>query len=80
MGIGKFFEALPREWPVDLHAAELDSISGRIAQLLHPNAKIHIMGYQDVLYPDGFFDASFSNVPFGNYGVADHKYLSLLHL
>ena len=56
---------------------ELDSISGRIATQLYPEATIHVRGFQDVALPDDYFDLTISNVPFSEVGVADPDYKGL---
>lgn len=53
---------------------EMDSLSGRIAKQLYPNANIQITGFEKTNYPDNFFDAVIGNVPFGDYKVNDSKY------
>lgn len=73
-GNGRFFSALPKELQAELYGVELDSLTGRLAQHIHPQANINIQGYQDAQYPDSFFDGIFSNIPFGNYSVADSRY------
>ena len=65
-GVGNFFGLLPEEMSkFKLYGVELDGISGRIAKLLYPNAKIHITGYEKAGFPDDFFDLAIGNVPFG---------------
>jgi len=75
-GIGNFFGMLPENLRgnVKLHGVEIDPITGTIAQLLYPNANIQIKGFQDIKYPDNFFDVVIGNVPFGNYPVYDNTY------
>lgn len=76
MGIGNFFNAMPTEMMdnSNLHGVEMDSISGRIARLLHPNAEIHIKGFEKTSLPDGFYDVVIGNIPFGSFKVYDKKY------
>ena len=75
MGIGNFFGVMPESMRGSkLYGVELDSISGRIAQQLYPDADIRITGYENSGYPDDFFDISIGNVPFGNYQVYDRRY------
>lgn len=75
MGIGNFFGAMPKKMrDSKLFGVELDSITGRIARQLYPNAEIQINGYENTNFPDNFFDLAVGNVPFGNYSVADRKY------
>ena len=75
-GIGNFFGMLPEnmERKSRLYGVELDSISGRIATRLYPNASIQIKGYEDAELPDNFYDVAIGNVPFGQYKVSDKKY------
>lgn len=63
MGIGNFFGCMPEELSDSrLYGVELDSISGRIAKLLCPNAGIEIKGFEDKDFPDNFFDVVIGNV------------------
>lgn len=74
MGIGNFFGLLPESMRgSNLYGVELDSISGRIAQKLYPNADIKIIGFEKTDRRD-FYDISIGNVPFGNYKVSDKPY------
>lgn len=75
MGIGNFFGMLPETMREShLYGVELDSLTGRIARLLYPKANITVDGYEKTAFPNDFFDAAVSNVPFGQYKVADKKY------
>ena len=76
MGVGNFFGMLPQDLSENtrLYGVELDSISGRIARKLYPNAKIQVCGYENSTLPDNFFDVAIGNVPFGNYKLSDKKY------
>lgn len=74
MGIGNFFSAIPENIEASLYGIELDSLTGRIAQQLYPDANIQIMGFEKSAFPDNSFDVVIGNVPFGNYGVLDSKY------
>ena len=74
MGIGNFFGMLPPEMQSSqLYGVELDSITGRIAQKLYPNAEIKVAGFETTDRRD-FYDLAVGNVPFGNYKVADKPY------
>ncbi len=74
-GIGNFFGLLPEEISGSmLYGVELDSVSGRIAKLLYPNADIHVTGYEKTHFPENSFDLAIGNVPFGQYQVNDSKY------
>ncbi len=75
MGVGNFFGSMPAPLQRSkLYGVELDSISGRIAKLLYPNANISITGFEQTSYPDNFFDVVVGNVPFGDYKLHDPKY------
>ena len=74
-GIGNFFGCLPDSMSKSkLYGVEIDSISGRIARLLYPKAKIYVCGYENTDFPSNFFDIVVGNVPFGQYKVNDQKY------
>ena len=74
MGVGNFFGMLPEEMRNSrLYGVELDSISGRIAQQLYPNANITVAGFETTDRRD-FYDVAVGNVPFGQYQVNDRAY------
>ena len=74
-GVGNFFGMLPESMGESkLYGVELDSITGRIARQLYPNARIEVNGFEKTQYPDGVFDLAIGNVPFGNYRVSDRPY------
>lgn len=74
MGVGNFFGMLPPEMQRSkLYGVELDSITGRIAQKLYPNAEIKVAGFETTDRRD-FYDLAVGNVPFGNYKVNDKPY------
>ena len=74
-GIGNFFGCIPESMAKSkLYGVELDSITGRIAKLLYPKAKISIRGYEKTNFPKNFFDLIIGNVPFGKYQVNDPEY------
>ena len=75
MGVGNFFGMLPESMAnSQLTGVELDSISGRIARKLYPNADIKIIGYENTKFADNFFDLAVGNVPFGDYSLHDKRY------
>ncbi len=75
MGVGNFFGMLPESMKdSQLTGVELDSISGRIARKLYPNADIKITGYENTKFADNFFDLAVGNVPFGDYSLHDRRY------
>lgn len=74
-GIGNFFGCLPENMSESkLYGVELDSLTGRIAKQLYPNASITIDAFEKTNFPDDIFDVVVGNVPFGNYQVADKRY------
>nr|WP_264472682.1 DEAD/DEAH box helicase family protein [Coprococcus catus] len=75
MGVGNFFGMIPENLNQSkLYGVELDSISGRIAKMLYPDANIQIKGFEKTDYPNDFFDVAIGNVPFGAYKVNDRQY------
>lgn len=76
MGIGNFYSEMPADMEnkSSLYGVEIDSISGRIAKLLHPNCNVQISGVEKAELPDNFFDCIIGNVPFGEYKVFDKKF------
>ena len=74
MGVGNFFGLLPESMANSrLYGVELDSITGRIAKQLYPEANITVAGFETTNRP-GFFDLAVGNVPFGQYQVHDPEY------
>ena len=74
MGVGNFFGLLPESMAGSrLYGVELDSITGRIARQLYPEADITVAGFETTDRRD-FFDLAVGNVPFGNYQVNDKAY------
>ena len=77
MGVGNFFGMLPDSMANSrLYGVELDSITGRIAQKLYPQADITVAGFETTDRRD-FYDLAVGNVPFGNYKVNDKAYNKL---
>lgn len=75
VGVGHFFGAMPDSISESrLYGVEKDGISGRIAKLLYPKAKIKICGFEDTVFPDNFFDVAVGNIPFGDFKLYDKKY------
>lgn len=76
LGTGNFFGSMPEEMRNNskLSGVELDSITGRIANLLYPSANIQIKGYENTTFENNSFDIAVSNVPFGSYKVNDKDY------
>ena len=77
MGVGNFFGMLPESMQGSrLYGVELDSITGRIARQLYPEANITVAGFETTSQRD-FYDLAVGNVPFGNYKVNDKAYNNL---
>ena len=77
MGVGNFFGMLPDSMADSrLYGVELDSITGRIAQKLYPQADITVAGFETTDRRD-FYDLAVGNVPFGQYKVSDKAYNKL---
>ena len=77
MGVGNFFGMLPDSMADSrLYGVELDSITGRIAKMLYPQADITVAGFETTDRRD-FYDLAVGNVPFGNYKVNDKAYNKL---
>ena len=76
MGVGNFFAKMPDDIrdSSKLYGVELDSISGRIAQLLNPEDRIQITGFEKTRFNNNSFDVVIGNVPFGDYRVSDKAY------
>ena len=77
MGVGNFFGMLPDSMQSSrLYGVELDSITGRIAKKLYPQADITVAGFETTDRRD-FYDLAVGNVPFGQYKVNDKAYNKL---
>ena len=77
MGVGNFFGMLPDSMADSrLYGVELDSITGRIAKMLYPQADITVAGFETTNRRD-FYDLAVGNVPFGQYKVNDKAYNKL---
>ena len=77
MGAGNFFGMLPTSMADSrLYGVELDSITGRIAKKLYPQADITVAGFETTDRRD-FYDLAVGNVPFGQYRVNDKAYNKL---
>lgn len=75
-GIGNFLGKMPEKISEksQITAVEKDSISGRIAKALYPNADVNISGFEDTIYPDNIFDVAVGNIPFGDFKLSDRNY------
>ena len=77
LGVGNFFGMLPDSMADSrLYGVELDSITGRIAKMLYPQADITVAGFETTDRRD-FYDLAVGNVPFGNYKINDKAYSKL---
>ena len=77
MGVGNFVGMLPDTMQDSrLYGVELDSITGRIAKKLYPQADITVAGFETTDRRD-FYDLAVGNVPFGQYKVNDKAYNKL---
>ena len=75
MGTGRFLGNLPESMQSSkFYGVELDSISGRIASKLYPNANIQIKGFEETTFSNNLFDIAIGNVPFGEYKISDREY------
>ena len=80
-GVGHFIGAMPPELfaKSKVVTVEMDTLTGRILNQLYQGTGNHISPYQDLPLPKNYFDLAISNVPFGNFGVADAEFLSRPH-
>lgn len=77
VGIGNFIGAMPADMRSNVRVMtgiEIDSITGRIAKLLYPNADIRVQGFEKAKLPTGYYDVAISNVPFGQIAINDSRY------
>lgn len=75
MGIGNFFGRMPEVMQANsqLYGVEIDSLSGRIAHALYPDADISIQGFEKNHFQNGSFDVAVGNVPFGELGFREEN-------
>ncbi|MBC8560781.1 GNAT family N-acetyltransferase [Clostridiaceae bacterium NSJ-33] len=74
-GTGNFFSVLPESlYGTKLYGTEIDSITGRIARLLYPEADIQVKGFESAQYEDNSFDVCIGNIPFNSIKVYDYRY------
>lgn len=75
-GVGNFLGKMPSEMAehTNIYGVEIDSISGRIAKQLYPDADIQITGFERTHFQNGSFDAAVGNVPFGDLNFPDKQY------
>lgn len=75
-GVGNFLGKMPSEMAehTNIYGVEIDSISGRIAKHLYPDADIQITGFESTHFQNGSFDTAVGNVPFGDLNFPDKQY------
>ena len=74
-GVGNFIGNMPSEIQGSkVYGVEKDSLSGRIARELYPEANIQIKGFEETNFSNNFFDLVIGNVPFGDFKVNDREY------
>lgn len=75
-GVGNFLGKMPSEMAehTNIYGVEIDSISGRIAKQLYPDADIQITGFESTHFQNGSFDVAVGNVPFGDLNFPDKQY------
>ena len=76
MGVGNFVGKMPSEMAENIHVygVEIDSISGRIAKQLYPDADIQVTGFEHTNFQNSSFDVAVGNVPFGDLNFPDKQY------
>ena len=72
-GIGNFIGMIPGS-NTRVTGIELDSLTGRIAQKLYPQAQIQVCGFEHSKLKENSFDVAVGNVPFGDIHLYDKKY------
>ena len=73
-GVGNFIGMIPENMNAKVSGVELDSLTGRMAQKIYPNADIQVCGFENAKLKDNTFDVAVGNVPFGDFKVYDKKY------
>lgn len=73
-GVGNFIGMIPEDMQAKVTGIELDSLTGRIAKKLYPEAQIQICGFENSNLKSESFDVAVGNVPFGDIRVYDKKY------
>ena len=81
MGIGNFFGRMPQEMQEHskLFGVEIDSLTGRIAKQLYPEAHIDIKGFEKTSFKNGSFDVAVGNIPFGDFSLQYDKQSLKIH-
>src|SRR6267142_2235000 len=76
-GIGNFLALAPA--PMRFIGVELDTLSGRIARVLHPSHDIRIENFRDTRLPENRIDTVIGNVPFADLRLDYHGTRLALH-
>lgn len=71
-GSGTFIGLAPDG--TDMVGVELDSTTAALSKYLYPDAQIRNESFADTTVPDGAFDATVGNVPFGNFALVDRDH------
>ena len=81
MGIGNFFGRMPQEMQEHskLFGVEIDSLTGRIAKQLYPQAHIDIKGFEKTQFKNNSFDVAIGNIPFGDFSLQYDKQSLKIH-
>lgn len=81
MGIGNFFGRMPQEMQEQskLFGVEIDSLTGRIAKQLYPEAHIDIKGFEKTSFKNSSFDVAIGNIPFGDFSLQYDKQSLKIH-
>ena len=81
MGIGNFFGRMPQEIQEHskLFGVEIDSLTGRIAKQLYPEAHIDVKGFEKTSFKNGSFDVAVGNIPFGDFSLQYDKQSLKIH-
>ncbi len=75
-GQGAFVDSFLQRYPgAETLAFEKDLLTGKILAALHPSISTEIIGFEKIDSDfEGYFDVAASNIPFGDFGVADPRY------
>jgi len=76
MGVGNFFARIPGQLlhESELFGVEKNPLSGALASMLYPDAKILVQPFEDTRLPNNSFDLIIGNPPFADIKIADPEY------
>lgn len=74
VGSGTFLATVPAALSIQAVGVELDPVTARIAAALHPRAQVRCESFAATRFPEGWFDLTIGNVPFGDYKLFDPIY------